>query len=205
MDVVAGTPISDWAKGGLRYLKLKERVPAFLAPTEVKAFFVAVKGRGGKVRLVIPLTPFQREFVIVATTDGTLVLRLHSPGAFRASIAGVVYYASTDCTMRQRMMLTSIGVTVAFQSVERAISPSRSIGKMPNGSLDSLVAEGHRHSRVPPTHPPSSAAQAAIKGAERPTPGRGLTAAGAVPQSAVGRGQRPIPSERPMSRTKLRS
>lgn len=88
--------MSDWKKGGLRYLKLKELVPAFLAPAEVQVFFVAVRRHGGKIRLVNPLTPFQREFVIAATTDGVAVLRMRRPGVFRASIAGVVCLASAN-------------------------------------------------------------------------------------------------------------
>jgi hypothetical protein len=85
--------VSDWKKGGLRYQKLQEKVPAFLAPTQLLGFFVAVRKRGGKARLLNPFTPFQREYVIAATNDGVAVLRLRRPGVFRASIAETVYQA----------------------------------------------------------------------------------------------------------------
>jgi hypothetical protein len=85
--------ISDWKKGGLRYAKLQELVPAFLSPAHVSVFFVAVKGWGGKTRLLNPLTPFQREYVIALTAEEIAVLKLRRPGVFRASIAGTVYQA----------------------------------------------------------------------------------------------------------------
>lgn len=88
--------VSDWQKGGLRYVKLKQVVPEFLAPTQVLAFFVAVRSHGGLFRLINPFTPFQREFVIVATSDGLAVLKLRRPGVFRASIAGIGYQGSAD-------------------------------------------------------------------------------------------------------------
>lgn len=53
-----------------------------------------------------------------------------------------------------------------------------------------------------PTYPPNRAARADVKGAQRPTP-KGLTSALAAPQSAVGRGQRPISIECPASRPML--
>lgn len=88
--------ISDWQRGGIRYLKLKEIVPEFLKPAEVQAFFIAVRSHGGIFRLINPFTPMQREYVIAATDDGVVVLQLRRPGVFRASIAGVVYRASAD-------------------------------------------------------------------------------------------------------------
>ncbi len=88
--------VSDWQKGGLRYLKLKELVPDFLAPAQIRGFFVAVRNHGGKFRLFNPFTPLQREYVIAATTDGVAVLRLRRPGVFRASIADVLYQASAE-------------------------------------------------------------------------------------------------------------
>lgn len=87
---------SVWEKGGLRYQKLKKLVPAFLAPADVEAFFVGVRGRGGMPRLANPFTPLQREYVIAATSDGVVVLRLRLPGVFRASIAGVAHWAPRD-------------------------------------------------------------------------------------------------------------
>ncbi len=86
--------VSDWQKGGLRYSKLQEIVPEFLEPARVHAFFVAVRSHGRRFRLVNPFTPLQREYVIAATDDGVVVLRLRKPGVFRASIAGVLYQAS---------------------------------------------------------------------------------------------------------------
>lgn len=87
---------TDWQKGGLRYLKLKEIVPDFLAPAEVRGFFVAVRRHGGMFRLLNPFSPLQREYVIAATTEGAIVLRLRRPGVFRASIAQAVYRAPAE-------------------------------------------------------------------------------------------------------------
>lgn len=83
--------VSEWQKGGLRYAKLKEIVPAYLAPAEVLAFFVGVRSAGGTFRLINPFTPLQQEFVLAATTDGLSILRLRRPGVFRASIRDVSY------------------------------------------------------------------------------------------------------------------
>lgn len=87
---MSGSQPSEWQKGGIRYAKLKEIVPEYLAPAEVQAFFVGVKGRGGAIRLINPLSPLQREYVIATTTEGLVVLRLRRPGVFRASIKGTV-------------------------------------------------------------------------------------------------------------------
>jgi hypothetical protein len=88
--------ISDWQRGGVRYLKLKEIVPEFLKPSPVQKFFVAVRGHGGLFRLINPLSPLQREYVIALTDDELVVLRLRRPGVFRASIARVDYRTSLD-------------------------------------------------------------------------------------------------------------
>lgn len=82
---------SEWQKGGLRYTKLKQIVPAYVAPAPVRFFFVAVRNGGGLARLANPLTPFQREYVFVATPNEVLVLSLKRPGVFRASIKRVEY------------------------------------------------------------------------------------------------------------------
>ena len=87
--------VTDWQKGGLRYAKLTKIVPEFLAPDPVRAFFVGVKG-SGRFRLVNPFSPLQREYVIAATADELVVLRLRRPGVFRASIAGVAYRAKSE-------------------------------------------------------------------------------------------------------------
>lgn len=84
-------PTSDWLKGGLRYAKLKGSVPEYLAPEPVEAFFVAVAGRGRLPRLLNPLSPFQREYVIATTSGKVVVLRLKRPGVFRATIDKVSY------------------------------------------------------------------------------------------------------------------
>ena len=84
---------SEWQKGGLRYAKLKEVVPAYVAPASVKFFFVAVRSAGGAVRLANPFSPLQKEYLFVATPDEFLVLSLKRPGVFRASIKGVEYRA----------------------------------------------------------------------------------------------------------------
>jgi len=81
---------SDWLKGGLRYAKLKDIVPEYLAPEPVEAFFVAVGGRGRWPRLLNPLSPFQREYVVAVTAKKVFVLRLKRPAVFRASIDKIV-------------------------------------------------------------------------------------------------------------------
>jgi hypothetical protein len=87
---------NDWLKGGLRYAKLKKVVPAYLAPEPVEAFFVAVTSRGRLSRLLNPLSPLQREYVVAATPRTVFVLKLKRPGVFRASIGGVVHEALRD-------------------------------------------------------------------------------------------------------------
>jgi len=96
----AYTATSDWQTGGLRYAKLKEVIPAYLAPAEVLAFFVAVKGAGGRLRLVNPFTPLQREYVLAATTNGLTILRLRRPGVFRASIRDSIYESREPADVR---------------------------------------------------------------------------------------------------------
>jgi len=87
---------SDWQKGGLRYARLKQVVPEFLAPASLHGFIVAVRQGGGRLRLFNPLSPLQREFVVAVTDQGVVVLWLRQPGVFRASIGGVVYEASNQ-------------------------------------------------------------------------------------------------------------
>ncbi|MBS1878607.1 MAG: hypothetical protein JST31_03745 [Actinobacteria bacterium] len=96
--------ISEWQKGGVPYAKLRRIVPEYLNPQEVDAFFVAVNRGGGRARLVNPFTPFQREYVLVATGAGNLVvLALRRPGVFRASIKGIVFDGSSkDAELRWR-------------------------------------------------------------------------------------------------------
>lgn len=81
---------TDWQKGALRYAKLKRVVPEFLAPAPVRSFFVSVRSNG-RFRLLNPLSPLQREFVVAVTDDEVVILTLRRPGVFRASIAGVAY------------------------------------------------------------------------------------------------------------------
>jgi hypothetical protein len=85
-----------WKKGGLRYRRLKQRVPEFLSPAKVDAFFVAVRKRGRIPELLNPLSPLQHEYVIAATSDGVSVLRLRRPGVFSATITGIEYEAALD-------------------------------------------------------------------------------------------------------------
>lgn len=82
---------NDWLKGGLRYAKLKDVVPEYLEPEPVEAFFVAVGGRGRLPRLLNPLSPLQREYVVAVTIEKVIVLKLKRPGVFRASVGGVVH------------------------------------------------------------------------------------------------------------------
>jgi hypothetical protein len=88
--------LDEWKKGGLRYTLLKQRVPDFLAPVELRCFFVAVRKFGGLLRLTGLITLFQREYVIAATDNGVSVLLLKRPGVFSATIAGSTYEASLD-------------------------------------------------------------------------------------------------------------
>jgi|GEM_PF-2410693 len=88
--------LSEWQRGGVRYAKLKRIVPEYLDPREVDAFFVAVNSGGGSARLVNPFTPFQREYVLVASSGQLVILALRRPGVFRASIKGVVFDRSPD-------------------------------------------------------------------------------------------------------------
>jgi hypothetical protein len=88
--------ISEWQKGGVRYAKLKRIVPKYLGPRAVDAFFVGVKSGGGRSRLSNPLTPFQCEYVLVASSGKLVVLALRRPGVFRASIKGVVFDGSPE-------------------------------------------------------------------------------------------------------------
>lgn len=97
---MASTAVSDWQKGGLRYAKLKEIVPEYLSPAEVLAFFVAVTSAGGSTRLVNPLSPLQREYVLAATTRGLVILRLRRPGVFRASIRDTIYEGHDPSAVR---------------------------------------------------------------------------------------------------------
>lgn len=89
---------SDWLKGGLRYAKLKDVVPDYLAPDLVEAFFVAVAGRGRLPRLLNPFSPLQREYVIAITAEKVFVLRLKLPGVFRASIDKTFYETRRENT-----------------------------------------------------------------------------------------------------------
>jgi len=111
---------SDWQKGGFRYAKLKGIVPAYLAPAEVLAFFVAVKGAGGQLRLVSPFTPLQREYVLAATTNGLTILRLRRPGVFRASIRDSIYESREPADVRWTDGRVSVGgetyAPIAFHS-----------------------------------------------------------------------------------------
>lgn len=88
--------MSDWQKGGVRYAKLKRIVPEYLSPRKVDAFFVGVNSGGGKARLANPFTPFQREYVLIASSGRLVVLALRRPGVFRASIKGIVFDGSPD-------------------------------------------------------------------------------------------------------------
>jgi hypothetical protein len=90
------TANSDWLKGGLRYAKLKNAVPDYLAPEPVDAFFIAVAGRGRLPRLLNPFSPLQREYVVAVTAEKVIVLRLKLPGVFRATIDKVVYEARRE-------------------------------------------------------------------------------------------------------------
>jgi len=107
--------MSEWQKGGLRYAKLKKLVPEFLKPASSRLFFVAVRKRGGLVRLCNPLTPLQREFVVAATDRGITVLSLRRPGVFRASIGGVVYEGSVE---QADVKLTEGGLSVGGVTYE---------------------------------------------------------------------------------------
>jgi len=44
-------------------------------------------------RLLNPLSPLQREYVVAVTAEKVVVLKLKRPGVFRASVDGVIYRA----------------------------------------------------------------------------------------------------------------
>lgn len=88
--------IDEWQKGGVRFAKLKRIVPEYLDPRKVDAFFVAVNSGGGKSRLVNPFAPFQREYVVAASSGRLVILALRRPGVFRASIKGTVFDGSPE-------------------------------------------------------------------------------------------------------------
>jgi hypothetical protein len=83
----------DWERGGLRYLRLKERLPSYLAPRPVRAFFVACRGRG---RLSTFSHLFRREYVIAATDDGVIVVRMRRPAIVSARFTGLVAELRSD-------------------------------------------------------------------------------------------------------------
>jgi hypothetical protein len=90
---VRGMSYDDWEKGARRYLALKEAVPRYVAPREVMAFFVACRGRG---RLSTLSPVFRREYVIAATDDGLVVLRMHRPAIVRSTFTGIVSELRAD-------------------------------------------------------------------------------------------------------------
>lgn len=91
---MAGSAVSEWQKGGIRYSRLRGSVPEYLAPEHVRIFFVGVQHRGGLFRLLTPFAPLQREYVVAVTEEKVVVLWLRRPGVFRACIGGVAYEGS---------------------------------------------------------------------------------------------------------------
>jgi hypothetical protein len=129
-DLPLVSDTSDWQKGGIRYAKLKEIVPAYLAPEKVEAFFVAVRG-ARRGRLLNPFTPLHREFVVAATPTGVKVLRLKLPGVFRASIKSTVFEGHGEAVSWNGKQMVVDGVAykpISFhtedaQDVARLVAP----------------------------------------------------------------------------------
>jgi hypothetical protein len=88
-----GMRYEDWERGGLRYLRLKERLPRYLAPRQVRAFFVACRGRG---HLSAFSHLFRREYVIAATDRGVVVARIRRPAIVSARFSGIVAELGAD-------------------------------------------------------------------------------------------------------------
>ena len=88
-----GMSYEDWRRGALRHLKLKEKLPRYLAPRQVKAFFVGCRGRG---RLSTFSHVFRREYVIAATDEGVVVARMRRPAIVSARFTGIVADLQAD-------------------------------------------------------------------------------------------------------------
>lgn len=71
-------------------------VPEYLEPASLLSFCAVVRRRGRPFRLVDPLTPLQREYVVAATDKGVTVLWLRRPGVFRANVGGILYEGQFD-------------------------------------------------------------------------------------------------------------
>lgn len=84
---------ADWERGGLRYLKLRERLPLYLAPRQVRAFFVACRGHG---RLSTFSHMFRREYAVAATDRGVVVVRMRRPAIVSATLSGMVAELAAD-------------------------------------------------------------------------------------------------------------
>jgi hypothetical protein len=84
---------ADWERGGIRYLKLKERLPRYLAPRQVRAFFVACRGQE---RLSTFSHIFRREYLIAATDRGVVVVRMRRPAIVSARFSGIVDEPGAD-------------------------------------------------------------------------------------------------------------
>ncbi|HVV50263.1 MAG TPA: hypothetical protein VHO06_11430 [Polyangia bacterium] len=88
-----GMSYEDWERGGLRHLRLKERLPNYLEPRSVRAFFVACRGGG---RLSILSYVFRREYAVAATDEGVVVVRIRRPPIVSARLTGIVAELRAD-------------------------------------------------------------------------------------------------------------
>jgi hypothetical protein len=82
-----GMSYEDYERGGLRYLRLKARLPNYLEPRPVRAFFVACRGRG---HLSTFSHIFRREYAIAATDEGVVVVRIRRPAIVSTRLDEIV-------------------------------------------------------------------------------------------------------------------
>ncbi len=88
----------DWSKGGLRYKRLKRKVPELLAPERTEGFFIAVAAQGDWERAernwAVPRarTLTKRETVVAVTDEHLCLIPLKGPATFSWALDDPVRY-----------------------------------------------------------------------------------------------------------------
>lgn len=88
----------DWTKGGLRYKRLKRKVPELLAPERMEGFFIAVAAEGDWERAerqwAVPRTRSltKRETVVAVTDQHLCLIPLKGPATFSWALGDPVRY-----------------------------------------------------------------------------------------------------------------